>query len=119
MAELFSKVTLALSANEKEGRFIVKYYEWPINRDTGKTIIVTKHHGDHKFLKNEILKVKPVRRNDKFAEIGFSTVCYSKDLVEAEGMLREVANKKLKELIDLQMKVLQAWKDGCKIQKVK
>jgi hypothetical protein len=118
MEELFKKVTISLSANVKEGRYVVKYYEWPIKRDTGKTIIVRKHHGDHKFLKNEILKAKPVRRNEKLNELGFSTVCHKKDLDDAIKLLEKTITTKLKELAVLQINTIAAWEGGCNIEKI-
>ena len=116
--ELFSKVTIALSSNVKSGRYKLKYYEWPVDKDTDKTLTVGKYHGGHKFLKNEILKVKATRRNDKFTELGFATICYTKDIIEAGELLRTAVTEKLKELAVLQINTIAAWEAGCELEKV-
>ena len=119
MEESFSKLTITLSSTVKSGRYKLKHYEWPIERDTGKTVIVDKHHGGHKVLKNEILKVKATRRNDKFTELGFSTICFTKDIVEAGELLKNAVTKKLKQLAVLQINTIAAWESGCEIEKIK
>jgi hypothetical protein len=118
MEKLFSKLTIALTATKKEGRYVMHHYEWPITKDTPKTLVVKKHHGDHKFLKNEILKAKPVRRNDKFTELGFQTVCYAEDVEEAKKLLKNAITSQLKELAVLQINTIAAWEQGVKEEKI-
>jgi len=93
----------------------MKYYDkYPIVKETDKTIIVKKVHGDYRYYKNELLVANPTLKNDNLSGIRFTTICYEADVTNAIDLLEKAMAETVEKLIGINNRALTAFNSGSK-----
>ena len=96
------------------GRFTINSEEFLIQKETDKTIIVTKTHGAHRYQKSDMLKIHADFKNTAINRLQFFTFCLSKDKAEAEKLLYLAIKNKAEELASINDMAWEAFLKGPK-----
>tara|TARA_B110000037_G_C17126808_1_gene508494 strand:- start:2206 stop:2565 length:360 start_codon:yes stop_codon:yes gene_type:complete len=117
MAELLIEITVSLTSTKREGMYKMKYYEWPISKETEKTLTVTRFGNPHRELTSGLNKIKPTRKNTMFHDLGFSVTCKLKDKENCAKKLNEAIQKKIDDLSKLHTNAIDSFKLGFELNK--
>ena len=116
--EEFTKVIISLTGSVIGGRYKLRYHKWFIFKETDKTITVQKGNIQHRFLKKEMLEVKPDLRNERISALQYYTTCRMKDINQAAEKLELVLRQKVEELQIKETNAVAAWLEGTKLEEI-
>lgn len=115
MEKSLIEITVSLTGTSREGMYKMKYYTWPIERETDKTITIIRSGNLHRELVSNLNVPRPTRKNNKFNELGFTVTCRPENKeIYAEELHKAIINK-MSELSKIHSNVTKAFEGGYKL----
>ena len=83
---------LRISLSSFNGRvdYILTSKKFKITKETAKTLIIKRVHGEYRVLKTELDDISNMCKNDKAQELSFSKYCYEQDFQKESDKLVKI-----------------------------
>jgi phenylalanyl-tRNA synthetase alpha subunit len=102
------------TANTVNGQKTLKFYykKFPIIKETEKTITVKKlYFSNERILKQDLLVIKNLFRNDRIDLQVYTTWCTLEDLQKGKDLLINHLNEQMSKFIDIYRKTMENYKN--------
>jgi hypothetical protein len=110
-------VVLNLSATVAEGRYNVVYREYPIKRETEKTIVIIKNNREDRIMRTDLMVAAADYKNDKLSSMQYISMCYTEDLENCISILKMHMESSVAFVDECHQQALEAMKKECLITK--
>jgi len=111
------RVVLNLSATVEVGRYNVVYREYPVKRETEKTIVIIKNNREERVMRTELMVPVADYKNDKLSSMQYISMCYSENLQDCIEILKMHMESAVAYIDECHQHALEAMKGECLINK--
>jgi len=112
------RAVLNLSSTIVEGRYKLTYREYPIKKETEKTVVIIKNKREDRVMRTDLLIAKSDFTNDRLSKLQFICTCLEEDMDKCIEVLSCAMDKAIKEISSCHLTALAAYNNKFTISKL-